>query len=127
MRASPGAAQPAGGMNQPVSRTSCLIAVGVWLFLMIVPCLAIALAMRGELAWKRGDFVEDRVWIVNEPEAAGLGYSAARVAGSEAAGSLCVRTQVYFLLWKGASETTEYCECYTQSTSGGYELAGGCP
>jgi hypothetical protein len=113
-------------MNRPVSRASCLIAVAVWLFLAIAPCLAIALAMRGELAWSRGEFVEDRVWVVNESEAAGLGYSAARLVRSDAAGSLCVRTRVYFLLWKGTSETTAYCECYTRSASGSYELTGGC-
>jgi hypothetical protein len=126
MRADPGAARPTVDMNRPVSGVSCLMAAAVWLFFAIAPCLAIALAMRGELVWSRGEFVEDRVWVVNEPEAAGLGYSAARLVRSQAAGAPCVRTHVYFLLWKGASETTEYCECYTQAADGSYELTGGC-
>ena len=111
--------------DRPVSRRSCLVAVSLWLCFAIGPCFAIALAMRGELSWKRGNFVEDRVWIVNEAEASGLAYSSARVISAPTDGQVCARTRVYFLLWKGQGENTTYCECY-RPAPGGYESTGKC-
>ena len=32
---------------------------------MTVPLFALVLAVKGELTWRRGDFVEDRVWLIN--------------------------------------------------------------
>ena len=120
-----------------MSRTGCLIGVLVWLCVMAVPFLALALAMRGELAWRRGEFVEDRVWLVNAetgfgaPGASGIGYSAARVVSDQTAadGPVCVRTRVYFLLWKGESEGVSFCDCYAKrpAAGGGYAPGGRCP
>lgn len=85
-----------------------------------------ALISQRELTWKRSEFVEDRVWLVQEADAAGIAYSAARLSAREANGALCVRTNVLFILWQGVSENLNYCECYAPNASGGYDYTGGC-
>lgn len=84
--------------------------------------------MRGELVWQHGPMAEDRVWLVNEPDAAGLAYSAARAISIKTTtdGLLCVRTTITFFLWKGFGDNTQYCECYSRAPDGAYESAGAC-
>ncbi len=131
MREAPQAkASPA---SQPISRLGCLLGGLAWLFVMLAPLLAFVLAARGELTWRRGEFVEDRLWLITAASASGgergLGYSAARVLSDQTAsgGPLCVRTRVRFLLWRGQSEQVEFCECYTRAANGAYEANGSCP
>jgi len=102
---------------------------------MTAPLFALVLAVKGELTWRRGDLVEDRVWLVNnraEPgqdEAHGIAYSSARLLSNPAPanGPVCVRTHVYFWLWQGHSENVAYCDCYTSAPGGGYTSNGSCP
>jgi hypothetical protein len=118
-----------------MSRAGCAAAVLVWLCVMTIPFLALWLAVKGELTWRRGEFVEDRLWLVNAESgighggASGIGYSSTRaLSGQTAADSpVCVRTRVYFLLWKGKSENVTFCDCYTPVEGGGYEAHGSCP
>jgi hypothetical protein len=122
-------------LDRPLSRPGCLLAVGLWLCVMTLPLAAVILAMRGELTWRRGPFTEDRLWLVHSAPALGqgdeqgLGYSAARVIANPraASGAVCVRTRVYFWLWRGKSETLEFCDCYLPASGGGYAASGGCP
>jgi hypothetical protein len=121
--------------SRPMSRTGCVVSVLVWLCVMTVPFLALLLAMRGELTWRRGEFVEDRLWLVNAEtgigrgSASGIGYSASRVISDDRAadGPVCARTSVYFFLWQGKSESVSFCECYQPVEGGGYEAQGNCP
>lgn len=99
----------------------------LWLVVMLTPCLAMALAARGELSWQRGPHTTDRVWLVMERNQRGLGYSAERIVSDQrpADGPVCARTTVRYFLWAGstAGQNTEYCECYTADGS----LTGNCP
>jgi len=106
------------------------------LLLAIVPMFIFLLLVRGELTWRRGEFVEDRVWLITGQTASGdergLGYSSSRTVTAvsdetAASGPLCVRTQVYFFLWRGQSEHLTLCDCYTRSANGLYEASGSCP
>ncbi len=117
---------PLSADRRPVSRGCCLSGVLGLVVLAIAPCLLVVFINTGELAWKRGDFVEDRVWLVQEPDAAGIGYSSARIISREANGPLCVRTNVSFVLWQGASENLNYCECYAPNAGGSYDYTGSC-
>lgn len=119
-----------------MTRRGCVLGCLAWLVIMTLPLLAILLAVRGELAWQRGDFVEDRLWLVRTDdlpgeEAAGLAYSASRLVRDPSApvGQVCVRTRVTFLLWRGASESFDYCECYQArpAPAEGYDPLGACP
>ncbi len=83
---------------------------------MLAPCAAVALALRGEINWQRSEYDGDRVWLIQERDQRGLGYSAVRLVGDERPvdGPVCARTTVRFFLWEGSAEgqDTEYCECY---------------
>ncbi len=132
--APPAPARPPRAGDRPMTRRGCVLGVAAWLVVMSLPLCALLLAVRGELAWRRGDFAEDRVWVVRQAggagpdSAAGLAYSRTRVAGRPSpGGDLCTRTQVYFLLWRGQSETVAYCECYQALEGGGYAPTGACP
>lgn len=135
MKTSPVSRPAANAGSKPISRLGCLLAVIGWLVIMTLPLFALVLAVKGELTWRRGEFVEDRLWLVNNPaepgqdETRGIGYSSARIISNQTAGDgpLCVRTQVHFWLWKGQSENLEFCDCYTPASGGGYESNGSCP
>jgi hypothetical protein len=112
--------------RRPVSRGCCLSGVLGLVVLALAPCLLFVFVSTGELHWQRGEFVEDRLWLVQETDAAGLGYSSARIISRETNGPVCVRTNVIFVLWQGASENLSYCECYAPNASGHYDYAGSC-
>ncbi len=130
----PAPAQPPTGMNKPMTRRGCVVGVLLWAVLMSLPICLFVLATRGELAWQRGPFTEDRVWLVRADRAAGqpesgLAYSSARVSSgsTSSAGPVCVTTRVYFWLWGADDETLVFCECYQPDAAGGYETTGACP
>jgi hypothetical protein len=88
----------------------------LWLVVMLTPCFAVTLAMRGEMEWKRGDYESDRLWLIQERDQRGIGYAASRITsdGRSTGGPLCVRSQTRFFLWKGVSDGdyADWCECY---------------
>ena len=93
------------------------IALGclVWALLMSLPGLALFLFANNEIAWRRGpNNVEvDRLFLINEPDYAGLGFENARIAASRPDG-VCVATTLSYLLWRnaeGANPNTSYCQC----------------
>jgi hypothetical protein len=112
---------------------SCALGCGLWLVIMSLPALAFLLATQGELAWRRGpnNLEEDRLFLINEPAAGGLGYLAARRAASPDDDLFCVRTTVSYFLWRndaGEDPNTRFCQCYTRPSTGAYELSDrACP
>lgn len=121
--------------SRPMTPRSCALGCGLWLAVMAVPFLAFVLAARNEFAWSRGpgDLVQDRLFVINEPGAAGLGYLAARPVSDATAegGPLCLRTTVVYFLWRnaeGGDPNVVYCQCYTRAVDGAFELAANsCP
>jgi hypothetical protein len=95
-------------------RAGCLIALIIWLLVMLIPCLFITLAFQEEIVIRQGDLPNQvfRVWLINEARHRGLGLSTTSVQLSEQENSVCIQTNVRFLLWIGDSESTSYCECY---------------
>ena len=93
----------------------------LWLVVILTPCFALTLAMRGELEWKRGDYDSDRLWLIQERDQRGLGYHAQRLVsdGRASGGPLCVSSSVRFFFWEGGEEgaNNDYCECYTANGS----------
>jgi hypothetical protein len=91
----------------------------VWLLIMCLPLFAFVLAVNGEMSWRRGEFAEDRLWLIQEADQRGLGYSRARLVSNgepAAGGAICVRTSVIFLLWRGSAEPVQFCECFAAGT-----------
>lgn len=115
--------------SRPMTRTGCVLGCAAWLAVMLVPALAFGLATQNELGWTRGPdgLDQDKIFLVNEPGAGGLGYLAARTlpAGADA-GQVCVRTQVVYLLWRTVEtgdQNATYCQCYTRAADGTLTLA----
>jgi len=109
---------------------SCALGCGLWLIIMLIPAVAFTFAAQGELKWTRGpnDLVEDRLFLVNEARASGLGYFSSRVTRDEsgAGGPVCVQTSVAYWLWRneeGSDQNTRYCQCYISNGS----VLGDCP
>lgn len=119
-----------------MTRRGCLLGLAAWLLIVTVPFCVVLFAIRGEVSWHRGSIVEDRLWLVNlngapgEESASGLAYSATRLVANPAAadGRVCARTHVYFLLWRGHSNASDYCECYQPrpTPQTGYDPVGTC-
>jgi len=132
---SPGNAITTRPADKPITRRGCLLGLLAWLLIITVPFCLVLFAIRGDVSWRRGDLTQDRLWLVSgEPgqgSAAGVAYSATRLVASPAApaGALCARTTVYFFLWRGSSETVQYCECYQPrpAPQTGLDLIGSCP
>lgn len=118
--------------SRPMTPRSCALGCGLWLLVMAVPALAFWLALQRELSWTRGPggLVQDRIFYVDEPAAAGLGYLAARLTPAAAGGQVCVRTRVLYLLWRnteGVEQNTAYCQCYTRAAAAYEPAAETCP
>lgn len=120
-----------------MTRRGCLLGLAVWLLIITIPFAVVLFAIRGEITWRRGPIVEDRLWLVNlngaagQESAAGLAYSATRLVSNSAAldGRVCAQTHVIFLLWRGHSEPADYCECNQPrpAPQSGYDSLGSCP
>lgn len=122
--------RPADPLNQPMTWRGCLAGCAVWALVMSLPLIVLVLMMQGELAWQRGpaNLEADRLVVINEPEAQGVAYFAARLAPGPA-GQTCVNTSVTYLLWRnaeGGNPNTTYCQCY-QITGDQAVPLGACP
>ena len=112
-------------LDQPLSRAGCIGGLLVWAVVMSLPIVVFLLALRGEVSWRRGDFSYDRVFLLNEVDAAGLGYERARVIRDDrpADGPVCVSTRVTYWTIRGKGEPPQSCNCY--SATG--QSQGACP
>jgi hypothetical protein len=119
-----------------MTRRGCLLGLLGWLLIITVPFCLILFALRGDVSWRRGSLTQDRLWLVaGEPgreSSAGIAYSATRLvpaSGAVPAGAMCARTTVYFLLWRGTSETVNFCECFQPrpAPQTGFDSLGACP
>lgn len=117
-----------------MTRTGCALGCAAWLAVMLVPALAFVLATQNEIGWTRGPdgLDQDKLFLINEPDAGGLGYLAARTLPAEAAaGQVCVRTRVVYWLWRTretGDQSARYCQCYTRAADGALTLAASsCP
>lgn len=116
--------------NQKMTPRSCALGCGLWLVVMMLPLLAFFLAVNGELAWRRGpeNLEVDRLFLINELGASGLGYEAARLTGGDAP---CLQTSVSYFLWRnaeGGNQNAAYGQRYQRTASGQLEPTGeACP
>lgn len=95
-----------------IRRAGCGVGLIVWFVVMLLPCILITLAVRGEITVNTGGAPEQyvRVWLIIEARERGLGISNAWVAPAD--DLLCVQTDVNFVLWEGNADSIHYCKCY---------------
>ncbi len=121
----PAADENASRSRPLLRRTGCALGVLVWAVLMLIPFLLFALAVRGEISVDTGSAPEQRlrVWLIMEAAQRGIGVSTA--AAYETGDTVCVQTDVRFLLWQGTAEAPQtFCECYTRGAGGVWQAAG---
>ncbi|MBL8046712.1 MAG: hypothetical protein JNL09_09235 [Anaerolineales bacterium] len=122
--------QPTSPANQNMTPRSCALGCGLWLLVMLLPLAGLFLAVNGELAWRRGpDNLEvDRLFLINEPRANGLGFEAARLTSAD---GLCLQTSVSYFLWRnaeGGNPNVTYGQRYQRTPLGQLEPTGAaCP
>jgi hypothetical protein len=115
-------------VDKPMTRAGCLTGCLIWLVVMSLPLAVIVLILNNELAWRRGpnNAEVDRIFLLNEPGYAGLGYEAARLNSPVDGDSVaCVTVAVRYLLWRndeGVQQNADFCKCF--DTTGA--LAGTC-
>lgn len=96
-----------------------------WLALMLLPTLAIILAVRGELMIGDDQESNVRLFMVTEDEAKGIGFQRVRKANAESED--CYQTSIRYLLWEGQDSglNVSYCTCRDPET--GYtDPSGNC-
>jgi hypothetical protein len=99
----------------PLYRLGCVLGVLVWLVLLLVPCMFITLAARGEITFDTGALPDQRfrMWLIMEARQRGIGIEWPSVHAVDE--QECLQVDVRFLLWTGAAqEPVSYCQCYTR-------------
>ena len=97
----------------------------------VILCLGAAVfqvVFRGGLTVRTGQLREVRLWLVQNEDSQGLGFSNMKgVSGSQRSGQVCLETRVDFWLWSGSQQglDTRYCECFSRVDSN-WVSAGAC-
>lgn len=105
---------PSARRRSPVRRIGCMLALGVWALVMVTLCGFFLLATQEQIIISLGSAPDQvaRAWLVSEPRERGLGFSWASLHQTQTERSVCVQTDIRFLLWAGTGESATYCDCY---------------
>jgi hypothetical protein len=108
----------------------CAILILVPGTLLALILLAFSLMMRGEITIRPSQWLELRIWLVNQRDNQGLGASLTRRmrAGPEPATLVCETIKARFLLWRsdGTARPVDFCECLLED-SGEVQPVSPCP
>jgi hypothetical protein len=97
-------------MNRWLRRLVYTLITLVWLFVMLLPTAAFVLAARGELRLGSDPQRQVRFFMVQQPDAEGVGVEWTRPLRQH---DDCTRTSVRYWLWEGEGEPVSACRCYT--------------
>lgn len=105
--------------RSPLRRAGCLIGLVLWFLLLLAPCGLFYLATQGEIALTLNESPPQilRVWLVMEAQQRGVGISRPTVFADPVNQTVCIQTDVSFLLWQGQGDNlaSTYCDCYAQN------------
>ncbi len=101
-------------------RLGCGVALVLWFGVLLLPCFCFVLAAQGEITVSLSDVPGNtfRIWLVNEANERGIGISKPILRTTGDANSVCVQTDVSFILWQGEGTPNHYCDCYTRPHEG---------
>lgn len=106
--------------RSPLRRAGCVVALVLWFLVLLAPCGLFYLATQGEIALTFNPSPPQivRVWLVMEARQRGIGFSRPSIVVDAANQTVCVQTDVTFLLWEGRADdlASTYCECYAQDS-----------
>jgi hypothetical protein len=98
-----------------------LVVILAWLLIMCFPTFAFLLATRGQLQVGNRDGRYVRIFLLQEPEAEGIGVEQQRLL-SEPIG--CRQTSIHYFMWVGEGENVSYCQCFDPSTGAPLPVEG---
>ncbi len=106
--------RPVGRRRSPLRRIGCAAGLILWALVMITPCGLFLLITQQQIVIPLGTAPDQvlRIWLVSEPRERGLGVSWASLHAGQSDQSVCVQTNIRFLLWAGQGEGTTYCDCF---------------
>ncbi len=95
-------------------RTGCFIGLIIWFVLLLTPCFCLVMASQGEITINLGDVPGQslRIWMVNEARSRGVAIARPTVYVIGNGDSICLQTDVSFVLWMGQGDAIHYCDCY---------------
>lgn len=99
-------------------RLGCILLLVIWFMVLLLPCFMIVLATQQQITISQGSLPDQeiRIWLVMEQNQRGLGISSTSTHPAKGdnlpTDSLCLQTNVNYLLWQGKGEASTYCECY---------------
>lgn len=95
-------------------RTGCFIGLIIWFVLLLTPCFCLVMASQGEITINLGDVPGQslRIWMVNEARSRGVAIARPTVYVTGNGDSICLQTDVSFVLWMGQGDAIHYCDCY---------------
>ncbi len=101
--------------RSPLRKIGCAAGVVIWVFILLIPCIFITLAVRYEITVDTGSAPDQRLrlWLIMESGQRGIGFSNASV--QETDGQTCVQTDVHFFLWQGSADPVSFCQCYRRT------------
>jgi len=100
------------------NRSSCCVMFAVWVIVMLMPCFFVTLLVNKEIVFSRSDLPEHeyRLFILEETDLRGFGFSRARVeSGGADEDNFCMVTSISYLLWEGEGDGLTYCNCYEKA------------
>ncbi len=102
-----------------IRRIGCGVLLVIWFCVLLLPCGLIVLAVQQQIVIPTGNAPgqQTRIWLISEPTERGFGISTASAISTDD-NTLCVRTDVRFLLWAGQADPLSYCECYARANAG---------
>ncbi len=108
------------GKRSLIRRAGCAVLLIVWFLMLSLPLGFFILAIEGQITLAHGSDVPDRhehpriqVRLVTEIDYRGLQFTNSTIDQQNDL-TLCVQTNVRYLLWQGEGETATFCDCYTR-------------
>lgn len=101
-------------------RFGCGILIVIWIGVLLLPCAFVTLLVEKEITLSRSDIPGDeyRLFLLEEPDQRGIGFSRTKTySGDRGGDTVCLLTDVDYLLWEGSGEGSVYCNCYEKLDS----------
>lgn len=108
----------------PLQRLGCAVGLALWVIALIVPCIFITLAARGEITVDTGELPGQRLrlWLIMEARQRGVGIEWPSVHTVD--DQTCLQIEASFLLWEGRDEEPiSYCRCFERADDSWLEVS----
>lgn len=108
--------------RSPLQRLGCGMALVLWFTFLLTPCACIFLATQGEIIIPNGNVPEPeshpllQIDLISEIDYRGFRIVTTGLYG-DTEDTVCVQSNISYVLWQGEGEPATYCDCYTRPSS----------